>query len=82
MIELEKLKKEAKELLFNKYGTLVLSRQQAAESVNRSVATLDRWKIQGLYLEYKKIGISKNAHIQYPIDTIVDYICENNIKII
>ena len=80
MTNLEKVKQEARDLLFGKYETLLLSRSQAAKSVSRSVTTLDRWKKKSVHLTYKKQGEAKNSPVFYPIDSIVDYVCENNIK--
>ncbi len=67
-------------IIYNKYGSLLLSRKQVASELGRSVATIDRWKKQGLYLEYKKLGKAKNAPVEYPIDTVVGYIINNNKK--
>ena len=72
---------ETRKILFNKYNTMILSRKQVAEILNVSTATLDRWRKQGLYLESKKVGITKNAIIQYPLSTVVDYISSQNTKI-
>lgn len=75
-------KEEVRQMIFQKYKTFLLSRQQAAEVLNKSVATLDRWKKKGLYLEYKKLGKAKNSAVEYPIDTVVDYVVNNNQKIV
>ena len=75
-------KQEARDILFKKYSSLLLSRKQTADALGRSVATIDRWKNAGLYLEYKKLGKAKNAPVEYPIDTVVNYIINNNKKII
>jgi transposase len=75
-------KKEIRNLIYQKYGTFLLSRQQVAKVLNKSVATIDRWKKQGLYLEYKKLGNAKNATVEYPIDSVVNYILNNNQKIV
>lgn len=74
-------KQEIRNLIYQKYGALLLSRKQVANILGKSVATIDRWKAQGLYLEYKKLGSAKNAVIEYPIDTVVEYIIRNNKKI-
>ena len=74
-------KQEIKTLIFQKYGSFLLTRKQVAEALNKSVATIDRWKQQGIYLEYKKLGKAKNAPVEYPIDTIAEYIVNNNIKV-
>lgn len=68
--------KEIKEMLYAKYNSLVLSRDQVAEILNISVATLDRWRTRGLYLDSKKIGNAKNSTVQYSIGTVVDYLCD------
>ena len=74
-------KKEARDLIFAKYGCLLLSRQQVAEVLNKSVATIDRWKKSGIHLEFKKNGDARNATIEYSIDTIADYIINNMQKV-
>ncbi len=74
-------KQEIRSLIYQKYGAFLLSRKQVAAILGKSVATIDRWKVQGLYLEYKKLGKAKNAPVEYPIDTVVDYIANNNKKI-
>jgi len=73
-------KQEIRNMIYQKYATFLLSRKQVADTLGKSVATIDRWKDQGLYLEYRKHGNSKNATVEYPIDTVVDYIVNNNIK--
>ncbi len=75
-------KQEVWNVIYNKYGSLLLSRKQVASELGKSVATIDRWKDKGLYLEYKKLGQAKNAPVEYPIDTVVNYIINNNKKII
>jgi len=75
-------KQEIRSLIYQKYGAFLLSRKQVADALGKSVATIDRWKEQGLYLEYKKLGEAKNSPVEYPIDTVVDYIVNNNKKIV
>lgn len=74
-------KQEIRNLIYQKYGAFLLSRKQVADALGKSVATIDRWKEQGMYLEFKKLGKAKNAPVEYPIDTVVDYIINNNKKI-
>jgi len=74
-------KQEILKVIYEKYGSLLLTRRQVAEILGKSVATIDRWKKDGLYLKYKKMGKAKNATIEYPIETVVDYIINNNKKI-
>ncbi len=70
------------DVIYSKYGSLILTRKQVADTLGKSVATIDRWKKQGLYLEYKKLGTAKNSPVEYSIDTIVNYIVNNNKKIV
>jgi len=69
-------------VIYNRYGSLVLSRKQVAKLLGKSVSTIDRWKKNGLYLVYKKRGKAKNSPIEYSIDAIVDYAINNNKKIV
>lgn len=72
---------ELRSILYAKHDSSLLSRTQVARELNKSVATIDRWKKAGLYLEYKKNGEAKNSTVEYPIDTVVDYVLNNNIKV-
>lgn len=69
-------KREIKQMLYTKYNSLVFSRDQVAEILNISVATLDRWRSRGLYLDFKKVGDAKNSIVQYSLSTVADYICD------
>jgi len=71
-----KEKEEIKQILYEKYKSLVFSREQVSEILNISVATLDRWRSKGLYLDFKKVGNVKNSTIQYSFNTVVDYLCD------
>lgn len=71
------LKQQLLDLLYGKYGSLILTRQQCAEATGMSTATLDRLKKQGLGPQYiKKSASGKNGSVQYPLDAVVDYIME------
>lgn len=68
-------RKELLNLLFQKYNSLNLTREQTAESIGTSTATLDRIRKSGLGPKYFKDGkSSKNGMVRYPIDAVVDYI--------
>lgn len=74
-------KQEAINLLLERFDdSFLLSRSQTAKVVNKSVATIDRWKTKGLHLDYKKTGTAPNSPVEYPIDTVANYIVNNNIK--
>lgn len=80
MTSLER-RKELINLLFQKYGSLNLTREQTAESIGSSTATLDRIRKAGLGPKYHKDGVSsKNGMVRYPIDSVVDYILSAQVK--
>jgi len=64
-----------------RYDTLVLSRKQVSEILNKSTSTIDRWRSQRIKLKYSKIGSSKNSTIEYSISEIAKYIINNQIKV-
>lgn len=74
-------KSELRSILYAKFDASLLSRIQVAKELNKSVATIDRWRKKGLYLEYTKRGDAKNSPIEYPIDSVVDYILMYKIKV-
>lgn len=79
---MERIKKELKDSLYKEYGTKLLSTKQVAKVVNKSEVTLRRWKKQGVNLSYKQGSYAKNAPIFYTLETVVDYIVNNNIKVV
>lgn len=73
-------RKQLMEMLYSKYGSLLLSRKQCAEATGCSTAKLDRLKKIGLgpqYIKQKEFG---NGTVQYPIDAVVDYIVSQQVK--
>lgn len=75
------VKQQLVEMLFTKYGTLVLSRKQCSETIGCSTAKLDRLKNAGLGPQYiKKYGKGKNGTVHYPINAVVDYIVLQQVK--
>lgn len=80
MTSLER-RKELINLLFQKYGSLNLTREQTAESIGSSTATLDRIRKAGLGPKYHKDGVSsKNGMVRYTIDAVVDYILSTQVQ--
>ena len=79
-----KVTSEQKELfqtLFGTYKKAMLSRKQCAELIGVSVATLDRLKAEGIGVEYVKMSSKgKNGTVKYPLQAIVRYLTENNVK--
>lgn len=73
--------KEIEEQLYTIYGTFKLDVRQTALALHRSKSTLGRWREEGIYLVYSKIGTAKNAPIRYPIDEVAKFIIANKIKV-
>ena len=63
--------------LYEKYGTMLLSIKQTAETLGTSKATLDRDRYAGKGLEYQQTGASS---VKYPLHVVVKSITENTIK--
>lgn len=74
-------RKELLQLLFQKYGSLLLTREQTAEALNISTASLDRMKQSGVGIQYQKDGqTGSNGKVRYPIDSLVEFIVQSNIQ--
>lgn len=78
-----KLTDEQKEmymLMLPLYGAMV-KQSKTAEILNESIATLARMREQGIGSSYKKKeSKSKNGTVVYPLQEIVRYLTESNIK--
>lgn len=72
--------KELYSLLVKDYGALV-SQKNTAKVLGVSIATLGRMRNQGIGASYKKLDSnSKNGTIAYPLQEIVRYLTQSNIK--
>ncbi len=71
--------KELFQTLFETYKKALLSRKETAEIIGVSVPTLDRLKAHGIGIEYMKAK-GKHGTIKYPLQAIVRYLTENNVK--
>lgn len=72
--------KELFSLLVKDYGALV-SQKNTAKILNVSIATLYRMRENGVGVSYKKLDSrSKNGTVVYPLQEIVKYLSESNIK--
>jgi len=72
--------REIYSLLLPVYGALV-KQNKTAEILNVSIATLYRMREQGIGASYKKLDSnSKNGTVVYPLQEIVRYLTESNIK--
>ena len=72
--------KELYSLMLPVYGAMV-SQKNTAKVLNVSIATLYRMREQGIGAGYKKLDSkSKNGTVQYPLNEIVKYLTQSNIK--
>ena len=72
--------KELFSLLVKDYGAMV-SQKNTAKVLNVSIATLYRMRENGVGVGYKKLDSkSKNGTVVYPLQEIVRYLTESNIK--
>lgn len=72
--------KELYSLMLPTYGALV-KQNKTAETLNVSLATLYRMREQGIGPSYKKMDSkSKNGTVVYPLQEIVRYLTESNVK--
>jgi len=72
--------KELFSLMLPQYGA-VLKQNDTAKILNVSLATLYRQREQGIGAGYKKLDSkSKNGTVVYPLQEIVRYLTESNVK--
>lgn len=72
--------KELYSLMLPVYGASV-KQTKTAEILNVSIATLYRQREQGIGPSYKKLDSkSKNGTVAYPLQEIVRYLTESNIR--
>lgn len=58
------------QMLFEKYKTMLLNKQQMCEVCNLSERTLDRHRMKGFGCEYKIEG----GRVYFPLDKVVLYL--------
>jgi hypothetical protein len=72
--------KELYSLMLPLYGALV-SQKNTAKILNVSIATLGRMRNQGIGASYKKLNSnSKNGTVVYPLQEIIKYVSQSNVK--
>lgn len=72
--------KELYSLMLPVYGAMV-KQNTTAKILNVSIATLYRMREQGIGVGYKKLDSkSKNGTVVYPLQEIVKYLTQSNIK--
>lgn len=73
--------KELYSLLFKEYKKAQLSQKEASQILGVSIATLYRLRESGVGISYKKLDSkSKNGTVVYPLQEIVRYLTESNVK--
>jgi hypothetical protein len=72
--------KELYSLMLPQYGAMI-NQKTYCEILNISLATAYRMREQGLGASYKKLDSkSKNGTVVYPLQEIVRYLTESNVK--
>lgn len=72
--------RELYSLMLPVYGALV-SQKNTAKILNVSIATLYRMRENGVGVSYKKLDSrSKNGTVVYPLQEIVRYLTQSNVK--
>ncbi|MCX6074906.1 MAG: DNA-binding protein [Campylobacterales bacterium] len=71
---------ELLQILFNQYKKVNLSPDETAKVSNRSKAMLAKDRMDGVGIEYIKMGKGTNAKVFYPIKAIVEFLETNTIK--
>ena len=72
--------KELYGLMLPQYGAII-KQSDAIKVLNVSLATLYRMREQGIGPSYKKLDSkSKNGTVVYPLQEIIRYLTESNVK--
>lgn len=64
-------------MLFEKYGTALLTAKQVSEITGRSVRTLEQDRREKIGIPYKRVGGKENSPVRYPLHEISKYLNEN-----
>lgn len=68
------------QILFNRYGKMQLRPNETAEVTGRSTTSLQRDRMDGVGIDYVKVGKGTNAKVFYPIASIVQFLESNTIQ--
>ncbi len=61
-------------MLFEKYGTALLTPKQTSEVTGRSVASLTMDRRAGEGIPFKRLGSGENSPVRYPLEAISTWI--------
>ena len=65
------------QMLFEKYGTALLTAKQTSEITGRSVRSMECDRRDGTGIPYKRVGGKDNSPVRYPLHAISKYLNEN-----
>lgn len=63
-----------KQILFDKYGTALLTAKQVSEIIGRSVHSLTNDRRNGTGIAYKRTGNAENSPVRYPLHEVSKFI--------
>lgn len=61
-------------ILFNKYGTVLLSIKQVSEITGRSIHSLESDRRAGEGIEFKRVGGKYNSPVKYPLHAVSEFL--------
>jgi hypothetical protein len=61
-------------LLFEKYGTTLLTTKQVSEIIGRSVVSLEADRRAGEGIPFKRVGGKPNSPVRYPLHEVSRYL--------
>ena len=62
------------QMLFDKYGTVLLTAEQVSEVIGRSVHSLTADRRNGTGIGYKRTGNSDNSPVRYPLHEVSKFL--------
>ena len=61
-------------ILFEKYGTALLTVSQTSEVIGRSVASLEADRRSGTGISFKRVGGKYNSPVRYPLHEVSKFL--------
>lgn len=65
------------QMLFEKYGTALLTAKQVSEITGRSVRAMEGDRREGIGISFKRVGGKDNSPVRYPIHEVSKYLNES-----
>ncbi len=62
------------QILFDKYGTALLSAAQVSEVIGRSVHSLTNDRRNGIGVGFKRTGDAENSPVRYPLHEVSKFL--------